>query len=50
MNALEEKQDTELINIVMECELDFDIRVHAAKEIWNRLWRDEQCQNSITLT
>ncbi|GIP02071.1 hypothetical protein J28TS4_04780 [Paenibacillus lautus] len=48
MNAMENKQDTELINIVMECELDFDIRIHAAKEIWNRLWRDEACQNSIT--
>jgi hypothetical protein len=48
MNALENKQDTELINIVMECELDFDIRINAAKEIWNRVWRDEKCQNSIT--
>lgn len=42
MNAMEKKQDTELINIVMECELDFDIRIHAAKEIMNRVRKEGQ--------
>ncbi|GAB6926030.1 hypothetical protein JCM10914A_56140 [Paenibacillus sp. JCM 10914] len=34
---MENKQDTELIEIIMNCELDIDCRVHAAKEIIKRL-------------
>lgn len=37
MNALENKKDTELIDIVMNCELDYDCRICAAKEIMKRL-------------
>lgn len=37
MNVMESKKDTELIDIVMNCELDFDIRKHAAKEVIKRL-------------
>lgn len=36
MNVMESKNDAELIDIVMNCELDFDIRKHAAKEILRR--------------
>ena len=31
------KTDVELIEIMMDCELDYDIRVHAAKEIMRRI-------------
>lgn len=34
---LEAKSDTELIEIIMNCELDYDCRIHAAKEIYTRL-------------
>lgn len=37
MKAMESKQDIELIDIVMNCGLDFDCRVHAAKEVIKRL-------------
>lgn len=30
------KTDVELIEIIMNCELDYDIRVQAAKEIMRR--------------
>lgn len=30
------KTDVELIEIIMNCELDYDIRVQAAKEIMKR--------------
>jgi|GEM_PF-6713418 len=45
MNVLESKKDTELIDIVMNCELDFDIRKHAAKELLNRA-REEETQDN----
>lgn len=37
MKAMENKQDIELIEVIMNCELDFDCRVHAAKEVIKRL-------------
>ena len=37
MNAMESKKDAELINIVMNSEVDFDCRIHAAKEVLSRL-------------
>lgn len=33
---MENKKDIELIEIVMNCELDYDIRIQAAKEIMRR--------------
>lgn len=37
MNVLERKSDNDLIEAVMNCELDFDYRKHAAMEIMQRL-------------
>lgn len=36
MKFMENKQDIELIDIVMNCELDFDCRKHAAMEAIKR--------------
>lgn len=36
MKVLESKKDTELIEFVMNCELDFDFRKHAAMEMLKR--------------
>lgn len=33
---MKNKTDVELIEIIMNCELDYDIRVNAAKEIMRR--------------
>lgn len=37
MNVMESKKDAELIEIIMNCELDFDCRKHAAMEAIKRL-------------
>lgn len=37
MKAMESKQDIELAEIIMNCELDFDCRKHAAIEYIKRL-------------
>ncbi|MGM1048368.1 MAG: hypothetical protein ACQEXX_19825 [Bacillota bacterium] len=44
MNAVESKQDTELIEIVMNCGLDFNDRKHAAVEVIKRLGLEESAQ------
>jgi hypothetical protein len=38
---METKKDIELIDIVMNCEWDFDIRKHAAEEILKRAGVDD---------
>jgi len=43
---LESKTDIELINIVDNCELDYDIRVEAAKLIYRRLGKHGQSNSS----
>ncbi|MDH6670208.1 hypothetical protein M2277_000852 [Paenibacillus sp. LBL] len=46
---METKQDTELINIIMNCELDYDYRIHAAKEVIKRIEEgDTTCKTCIT--